>query len=126
MKRKMKRVYKCQVGKCYNAQSLDDCYGSYICDQCELCTSDGMVVTKVKKDDIIYNIEHVSADEIIIFSNDHKKLLSISPDTEKFSKEFKIVETRPDYRKGGCPPEFAGIEAEIKEIYKKNGWVYEE
>ena len=125
MKRKVKRVYRCQIGKCWHASHPDDCYGSDICDQCELCTLDGMVVKEVQKDGIIYYVDHVSADEIILFSQSTKRILSVNPDTEKFSKEFKIVKTEPDYRKGGYPPEFAELEAKIKELYEKNGWVYE-
>ena len=125
MKRKVKRVYKCQVSKCWNASCPDDCYGSDICDQCTLCTLDGMVVKEVQKDGVIYYVDHVSADEIILFSPSTQRILSVNPDTEKFSKEFKIVKTEPDYRKGGCPPEFAELEARIKEICEKNGWVYE-
>ena len=84
-----------------------------------------MVVKEVQKDGIIYCVDHVSADEIILFSPSTKRLLSVNPDTEKFSKEFKIVKTEPDYRKGGYPPEFAELEAIIKELYEKNGLVYE-
>lgn len=124
MKRKVKRVYRCQVDKCWSASCPDDCYGADICDQCKLCTLDGMVVKEVQKDDIVYEVDHVSADEIILFSPSTKKILSISPDTEKFSKEFKIIKTEPDYRKGGCPPEFQKLEDEINKImYERYGIV---
>ena len=126
MKRKVKRVYRCQIDKCWNASHPDDCYGSDICDQCALCTLDGMVVKEVQKDNIIYEVSHVSADEIILFSPSTKRLLSVNPDTEKFSKEFKIVRTEPDYRKGGYPPEFVKLEEMIEELYEKNGLVYDE
>jgi hypothetical protein len=92
MRRKLKRVYKCQVGRCYAAPSLDDCYGVHICDKCKLCTSDNRIVKTVKRDDIIYEVVHVSADEIILFSREYKKLISVSPNLDEFIKNFNVVE----------------------------------
>ena len=92
MRRKLKRVFKCQVSRCHAARSLDECRGSHICDQCKLCTSDGRIVKTVKRDGIIYEVLYVSYDEIILLSREPKKLLSIDPNLDEFVKNFKIAE----------------------------------
>jgi hypothetical protein len=98
MKKGLKRVYQCQVGKCYNAPSVDDCYGVHICDKCKLCTLDGMVVKTVMQNNIIYEVVHVSADEIILYSSEYKKLRSVSPYLDEFIKKFNILDTEYDDR----------------------------
>ena len=90
-------VYKCQVSECYAAPSLDECYGSYICDKCKLCTSDGRIVKTVKKDNIVYEVKHISADEIILFSKEYGDSLSVSPYLDEFIENFQVVETGSYY-----------------------------
>lgn len=125
MKNKAKLVYRCDLGKCDMAKSKYDCYGYDICDQCELCTEDGMVIEQVERDGVVYEVSGVSGDELFIVSHEPLRLISLRADIEKFMREFKVVKTRPDYRRGGYPPEFAELEAKIKELYEENGLVYE-
>ena len=97
MIKKLQRVYKCQVGECHAAPSLDECYGVDVCDQCKLCTSDGRVVKTVKKDNIVYEVVHASGDEIILFSKKHRRLLSVGTYLDEFIENFQVVETGSYY-----------------------------
>ena len=96
-KKKLKLVWDCNVGRCPCGLNSDyDCFD--LCNSCKICTQDGMVVTKVKKDDFIYEVGHVSGDEILIWSPAHKWVFSVSPNMDKFSEEFDVVETKYDDR----------------------------
>lgn len=97
---KTKLVFDCNFGPCRKGSDPDyDCFD--FCDSCKLCTQDGMVITKVKNkhSDVILNVTYVSGDEIIFCSENPRGLYSIEADTNKFDKEFEVVETTDDIRK---------------------------
>lgn len=91
-------VYDCEVKKCPIGSNRD--FGcSDMCDRCKLCTNDGMIVIKVKANNVIYEVVHATSDEIILFSKDDG-LYSLAPDLGKFSEYFEIAATAYDYRRG--------------------------
>lgn len=93
----VKLVFDCAIGNCPVGSDPDyDC--AYICSHCKLCTSDGMVITKVKKGNIVYEVVGVSGDEFFFLSHNPKSLYSMGANIEKFNKEFEIIETQFDNR----------------------------
>lgn len=98
-KNKTKLVFDCDIGRCPNGSDPNyDC--AYICNSCELCTQDGMVITKVRKkyDNVVLGVRSVSGDEFIFYSENPRRFYSMKADTDKFDKEFKVVETTEDIR----------------------------
>lgn len=97
----VKLVFDCAIGDCPVGSDPDyDC--AYICSYCKLCTSNGMVITKVKKDNVIYEVAGVSGDEFFFVSHNPKQLYSMGANIKKFKEEFEIIETKLDDRVYGC------------------------
>lgn len=99
MQKKMRLVFDCQIGKCpFNSDPDTDCF--CVCDQCKLCDSRGMVITKVKRDDILYEVRFATDDEILIYALNNNRYYSISGlHFDKFAEEFEVAETEPDIRR---------------------------
>lgn len=94
----LKLVHSCEINRCPVGCNPDvfDCMD--VCEHCKLCTSDGMVVTKVKANNVIYKVVHATCDEIILLSSD-MGLRSMSPNLKKFSESFEIEATEYDRRR---------------------------
>jgi len=94
----LKLVHTCEINRCPVGCDPDvfDCMD--VCEHCKLCTSDGMVVTKVKANNVVYEVVHATCDEIILLTP-WKDLLSIRPDLKELSKYVEIAETKYDHRR---------------------------
>lgn len=90
MKNEIRLLHACQYDKCYTGNRADDCPGVHICDMCKLMCN-GEVVKNVEYNGIVYEVCHVSEDEIILYSRDYGWFLSIGSDMDRFSMIFNVV-----------------------------------
>lgn len=99
MRQKLYIMHDCDRGiSCYHAPSSYECDGYYICSRCKLCTSDGSVVKFVKRNNIIYEVCHVTCDEIILFAKELDDLISIDPyKLDEFRKNFQLVKDKNEW-----------------------------